>query len=82
MLRPEPGAFLGLAGMLETSDRMTSTGARECVARYPAATSELLSRESGAALVRVPGQTPENQTYTQHIGDMVDKVVVALRGKK
>ncbi len=46
---------------------------------YPAATSELLARNSGAALIRVPGQTPENQTYAQHIGQLVDEVVRALR---
>src|SRR6267143_706554 len=33
---PTPGACLGLAGMLETFALMTSTGARECVARYAA----------------------------------------------
>ncbi len=48
---------------------------------YPAATSELLARNSGAVLVRVPGQTPENQTYAQHIGRLVDEVVQALQRK-
>jgi zinc/manganese transport system substrate-binding protein len=49
---------------------------------YEAATSGLLADKSGATLVRVPGQTPEKQTYAQHIGKIVDEVVKALKSRK
>jgi zinc/manganese transport system substrate-binding protein len=49
---------------------------------YPAATSELLARNSGARLARIPGQAAETQTYAQHIGVMVEAVVTALRAAR
>src|SRR5918996_1544647 len=47
---------------------------------YPAATSEQLARLSGAKLVRVPGQTRDGQSYAEHIGQLVDATLKALRG--
>lgn len=47
---------------------------------YPAATSEQLSRLGGARLVRVPGQTREGQSYGEHLGELVDATLRALRG--
>ena len=47
---------------------------------YPAATSEQLARLGGARVVRVPGQTREGQSYADHIGQIVDETVGALRG--
>jgi zinc/manganese transport system substrate-binding protein len=47
---------------------------------YPPATSEQLSRLGGARLVRVPGQTREGQKYADHIGQVVEETVGALRG--
>ena len=47
---------------------------------YPAASSEELARLGGARLVRVPGQTREGQSYADHIGQIVDGTVGALRG--
>ncbi|MBX5484110.1 MAG: zinc ABC transporter substrate-binding protein [Myxococcaceae bacterium] len=49
---------------------------------YPAGTSEQLARISGATLVRVPGQTPEQQRYIEHIDDLVHQVVAALAKKR
>jgi zinc/manganese transport system substrate-binding protein len=47
---------------------------------YPAASSEELARLGGARLVRVPGQTREGQSYADHIGQIVEETVGALRG--
>jgi zinc/manganese transport system substrate-binding protein len=47
---------------------------------YPAGTSEQLSRLGGARLVRVPGQTREGQSYPDHIGQLVEETLGALRG--
>lgn len=49
---------------------------------YSAATSELLARNSGATVVRVPGMTPENGTYIGEMDTLVSEVVKALAQHK
>lgn len=46
---------------------------------YPAGNSEQLARLSGAALVRVPGQTREGQRYVEHMAHLVEETVKALK---
>jgi zinc/manganese transport system substrate-binding protein len=48
---------------------------------YSAQTSELLARNSGARLVRVPGMTPEGQSYIQYMDRLVAAVVSGLSAK-
>jgi zinc/manganese transport system substrate-binding protein len=45
---------------------------------YSAQTSELLSRASGATLVRVPGMTGDAETYVDHMSKVVAAVVNGL----
>ncbi|MDQ3264201.1 MAG: metal ABC transporter substrate-binding protein [Myxococcota bacterium] len=45
---------------------------------YPAGTSELLARTSGARLVRVPGMTPVGATYLGYFDQLVTATVNAL----
>jgi len=49
---------------------------------YSGATGELLAKTTGATLVRVFGMTPNGQTYTQAMGDVVTAVVNALAQHK
>jgi len=45
---------------------------------YPASTTELLARTSGAILVRVPGMTPRGGSYLDHFDSWVQATVKAL----
>lgn len=45
---------------------------------YPAATSELLARTTGATLVRIPGMVREDSTYLDSMDNLVRQVVAAL----
>ena len=45
---------------------------------YPAATAQLLSRHSGAKLVRVPGSPAKEQGYSDYLDGVVSELLKAL----
>lgn len=49
---------------------------------YPSATSELLAKNSGVTLVRIPGMAPEGKTYLEGMEALVGEVVKALAARK
>jgi zinc/manganese transport system substrate-binding protein len=48
---------------------------------YSAQTSELLTRNSGARLVRVPGMTGDGQSYIEYMNKLVTALVSGLSGQ-
>jgi zinc/manganese transport system substrate-binding protein len=48
---------------------------------YGSSVGELVAQKTGAKLVVVPGMTREGQSYTDHIDDIVQAVVAALKGR-
>jgi zinc/manganese transport system substrate-binding protein len=48
---------------------------------YPTTTGNLIAGRTGARLVAVPAQTREDQTYVEHIDELVGKIYGGMRGR-
>ena len=79
-VEPKPGIPPDPAHVAQLLGQMRAGGARAILAEeyYPQTTSKLLAEKTGAALLVVPGGTPEGQSYLAHVRDVTERVLSAL----